>query len=248
MSYSYASNLNLRGAQRGAALTTATSSFVGVVRVDNTTLLVDANGTISVDSTALNNLSSFAVTNIAAVSSFAVTNIAAVSSFAVTNIASVSSTLYSLIFAPKTLTTKQTFLGNVTSSAVKITNALEGISVSSTVATGTINFDATQHSILYFTGAASGNWTINFRANGSNSLDSIMSVGEALTVVHMVTNTGTAFYNNVVNIDGAATTTKWQGGSAPTAGNINSVDSYSYTIVKTASATFTVFASQTRFA
>jgi hypothetical protein len=75
-----------------------------------------------------------------------------------------------------------------------------------------------------------------------------MSVGEALTVVHMVTNTGTAFYNNVVNIDGAATTTKWQGGSAPTAGNINSVDSYSYTIVKTASATFTVFASQTRFA
>jgi len=237
MSYSYVSNLNLRGAQRGAALSTATSSFVGVVRVDGNTMLVDANGTISVDSTALNNLSSFAVTNIAAVSSFAVTNIA-----------SVSSTLYSLIFAPKTLTTKQTFLGNVTSSAVKITNALEGISVSSTVATGTINFDATQHSILYFTGAASGNWTINFRANGSNSLDSIMAVGEALTVVHMVTNTGTAFYNNVVNIDGAATTTKWQGGSAPTAGNINSVDSYSYTIVKTASATFTVFASQTRFA
>jgi hypothetical protein len=237
MSYSYASNLNLRGAQRGAALTTATSSFVGVVRVDNTTLLVDANGTISVDSTALNNLSSFAVTNIAAVSSFAVTNIA-----------SVSSTLYSLIFAPKTLTTKQTFLGNVTSTSIKLVSALEGISVSSTVATGTINFDATQHSILYFTGAASGNWTINFRANGSNSLDSIMAVGEALTVVHMVTNTGTAFYNNVVNIDGAATTTKWQGGSAPTAGNINSVDSYSYTIVKTASATFTVFASQTRFA
>jgi len=237
MSYSFASNLNLKGAQRGAALSTATSSFVGVVRVDGSSMLVDANGTISVDPTALNNLSSFAVTNIAAVSSFAVTNIA-----------SVSSTLYSLIFAPTTFTTKQTFLGNVTSSAVKITNALEGISVSSTVATGTINFDVTTQSILYFTGAASGNWTINFRANGSNSLDSVMAVGEALTVVHMVTNTGTAFYNNVVNIDGAATTTKWQGGSAPTAGNINSVDSYSYTIVKTASATFTVFASQTRFA
>jgi hypothetical protein len=66
MSYSYASNLNLRGAQRGAALTTATSSFVGVVRVDNTTLLVDANGTISVDSTSTNSsiayLSSLAAT------------------------------------------------------------------------------------------------------------------------------------------------------------------------------------------
>jgi hypothetical protein len=84
MSYSYASNLNLRGAQRGAALTTATSSFVGVVRVDNTTLLVDANGTISVDSTALNNLSSFAVTNIANLSSVTTSSIAYLSSLAAT--------------------------------------------------------------------------------------------------------------------------------------------------------------------
>lgn len=58
MSYSYASNSNLRGAQRGAAQSTATSSFVGVVRVDGTTMLVDANGTISVNQTALNTLSS----------------------------------------------------------------------------------------------------------------------------------------------------------------------------------------------
>lgn len=58
MSYSYASNSNLRGAQRGAAQSTATSSFVGVVRVDGNTMLVDANGTISVDPTAVNNVSS----------------------------------------------------------------------------------------------------------------------------------------------------------------------------------------------
>jgi hypothetical protein len=241
MSYSFASNLNLKGAQRGAALSTATSSYVGVVRVDGNTMLVDANGTISVDFTSVNS-------SIANLSSVSATNIATVSSVSYSTFTTLSSNTYTNLYAPTTFTTKQTFLGNVTSSAIKLINALEGISVSSTVATGTINFDATQHSILYFTGAASGNWTINFRANGSNSLDSIMAVGEALTVVHMVTNTGTAFYNNVVNIDGAATTTKWQGGSAPTAGNINSVDSYSYTIVKTASATFTVFASQTRFA
>jgi hypothetical protein len=54
MSYSYVSNLNLRGAQRGAALSTATSSFVGVVRVDGNTMLVDASGTISVDFTSTN--------------------------------------------------------------------------------------------------------------------------------------------------------------------------------------------------
>ena len=58
MSYSYASNSNLLGAQRGAALSTATSSFVGVVRVDGNTMLVDASGTISVNQTSLNTLSS----------------------------------------------------------------------------------------------------------------------------------------------------------------------------------------------
>jgi hypothetical protein len=73
MAYSYASNSNLRGAQRGAALTTATSSFVGVVRVDGNTMLVDATGTISVDPTALNNLSSITTSSIAYLSSVAST-------------------------------------------------------------------------------------------------------------------------------------------------------------------------------
>jgi hypothetical protein len=91
MSTSFASNSNLRGAQRGAALTTATSSFVGVVRVDATTLQVDANGTISVDPTALNNLSSTTATNIANLSSTTATNIATTSSYAYTNITTLSS-------------------------------------------------------------------------------------------------------------------------------------------------------------
>jgi hypothetical protein len=91
MSTSFASNSNLRGAQRGAALTTATSSFVGVVRVDATTLQVDATGTISVDPTALNNLSSVTATNIATLSSVTATNIATTSSYAYTNITTLSS-------------------------------------------------------------------------------------------------------------------------------------------------------------
>jgi hypothetical protein len=237
MSYSYASNLNLRGAQRGAALTTATSSFVGVVRVDNTTLLVDANGTISVDSTALNNLSSFAVTNIAAVSSFAVTNIA-----------SVSSTLYSLIFAPKTLITKQTLVGSTTSIGVKLSSAIEGISVSSVASTGTINVDLTTQSTIFNTTNATGNFTINFRGNASNSLDSVLAVGESITAAFLTNNGATAYYNTSVTVDSATPTVRWQNGVTPTAGNTNSTDIYSYIILKTAAATFTVFATLTKFA
>lgn len=89
MSYTYASNSNLRGAQRGAALSTATSSFVGVVRADGTTIFVDALGTISVNPAPLNNLSSITATNIATTSSYAYTNITTLSSNTATAIQNV---------------------------------------------------------------------------------------------------------------------------------------------------------------
>jgi hypothetical protein len=56
------------------------------------------------------------------------------------------------------------------------------------------------------------------------------------------------YYNSAFQIDGASVTPEWQGGAAPTGGNINSIDVYSYTIIKTGSATFTVLAAQTQFA
>ena len=54
--------------------------------------------------------------------------------------------------------------------------------------------------------------------------------------------------NSAVTIDGTSVTPKWQGGTAPTKGNVSGIDSYTYVIVKTASATYTVLATQTQFA
>jgi hypothetical protein len=152
--------------------------------------------------------------------------------------------------APATATSftaKQTFTGSSSVISSKFVNALEGVTVSATAATGTINYDVTTQSVLYYTSNASANWTVNFRGNGSNSLDSIMATGEAITVVFLVTQNTTAYYNNAVTIDGSSVTPKYQGGSAWTSGNASSIDAYSYTIVKTGSATFTVFAAQTQF-
>ena len=88
MSLGFASNSSVRQAGRGATLGTATSSFVGVVRVDATTMIVDANGTISVDFTSVNssiaNLSSVSATNIADLSSVTTSSIAYLSSVAAT--------------------------------------------------------------------------------------------------------------------------------------------------------------------
>jgi len=149
--------------------------------------------------------------------------------------------------AANSFTAKQTFTGSSSVISSKFVNAVEGITVSATAATGTINYDATTQSILYFTTNASANWTVNFRASSGTSLNTAMSTGESITVVFLVTQGSTAYYNSAVTVDGSSFTPKWQNGSAPTAGNINSVDAYSYTIVKTGSAAFTVFASLVQF-
>jgi len=142
---------------------------------------------------------------------------------------------------------------NVLGTSPTITNPLiteirETATVSATAATGTIQFDALTQVVLYYTTASSGNFTVNFRGNSGTSLDSVMSTGQSLSATFLVTNTGTAYYNSAVTIDGNSVTPKWQGGSAPTSGNASSIDSYTYVIIKTGSATFTVLASQTKFA
>ena len=139
-------------------------------------------------------------------------------------------------------------IGRVVLGAGSIQQTTEKTTISATAASGTVNFDAITQAVLYYTTNASGNWTLNIRADGSNTLNNIMDIGETLTVAHMVTQGGTAYYNSAVQVDGSAVTPEWQGGSAPDAGNTSSVDIYSYSVVKTADATFTVFASQTQFA
>jgi hypothetical protein len=123
----------------------------------------------------------------------------------------------------------------------------EVITVSATAATGTINYDAITQGVLYYTTNASANWTLNVRGNSTTSLNSLMSVGQSLSICFLVTQGSTAYYQSALTIDGTSVTPKWQGGTAPTLGNVSGVDSYSLVIVKTASATFTVFEAQTQF-
>jgi hypothetical protein len=125
----------------------------------------------------------------------------------------------------------------------------ERTTVSATAATGTIAYDAVTQGVLYYTSNASANWTLNIRGNSGTTLSSILAVGDAITVTHLVTQGSTAYYNSAVQIDGSAVTPKYQGGTAWSAGNASSIDAYVYTVVKTAATpTYTVFASQTKFA
>jgi hypothetical protein len=124
----------------------------------------------------------------------------------------------------------------------------ETTTVSATAATGTINFDVATQSILYYTTNASANWTLNVRGSASTTLNNLMDIGQTVTITFMATQGATAYYESALTIDGSSVTPKWQSGITPNAGNANSVDAYTFAIVKTAAATFTVLASQTRYA
>jgi hypothetical protein len=139
-------------------------------------------------------------------------------------------------------------IGRVVLGAGAIQQITEKITNTATSATGTVNYDVITQAVLNYTSDATGNWTLNIRGDGSNSLNSIMDTGESLTIAHIVSQGGTAYYNSAVQVDGSSVTPKWQGGSAPSGGNTDSLDVYTYTVIKTADATFTVIASQTQFA
>ena len=137
--------------------------------------------------------------------------------------------------------------GSSSVSAFKTPNIAEVNTISATAATGTINYDVTTQSVLYYTTNASGNFTVNFRGSSGTTLNTLMQTGESISATFLVTNGATAYYNSAVQVDGSSVTPKWQGGTAPTSGNASSIDSYTYVIIKTGSATFTVLAAQTQF-
>jgi hypothetical protein len=146
-----------------------------------------------------------------------------------------------------TFTAKQSFNGATAALAASFKNAVELSTHTASAPTSTIQYDVTTQSVHYYTTSATANWTVNFRGNATTSLDTLMATYDSITVVVLATQGATAYYNSAVTIDGTSVTPKYQGGTAWTSGNASGIDAYSYTIVKTGSAAFTVFAAQTQF-
>ena len=212
----------------------------------------------------------------------------------------VAGTNYATPNAATTYTAQQTFSGSASTLAAKFANSAEVVTVNAGGASGTINYDLTTQSILYYTGNSSGVLTLNFRASSGTSLNTAMAVGDSVTGTLMITNstattvtagsfvigqtytivsvgttsftaigassntvgvqftatgvgsgTGTASYATyvlTVQVDGTTVTPKYQNGNVINTGDASAIDAFTYTIIKTASATFTVLASKTKFA
>lgn len=155
------------------------------------------------------------------------------------NSASVSGTIYGSVSGG-------TFQSASVVSAI-LTSPEETITVSATSASGLTNFDCLTQGVLYYSASATGNFTLNFRGNSTTTLNSVLSVGQSITCSFLNTSGATAYYPNAFQIDGASVTPKWTGGTAPSSGNASSIDAYTFTIIKTANATFTVLAGAVQF-
>ena len=143
-----------------------------------------------------------------------------------------------------TIATPAITSGSIADSVVK--GLEEDVNVVASAATGTINFDVATASVWYYTSDATANHTLNFRYSSGVSLNTALATGDAITLVWLNTNGATAYYPSAITIDGNAVTPKVP--AAIAAGNASSIDAYSFTIIKTASATFTVLETQTKFA
>lgn len=124
---------------------------------------------------------------------------------------------------------------------------VEKINISATALSANLNFDLLNQPILYLTSSATADSTINFRANSTVATNTFLSTGQSITVSLLVTNGVTAYKVLGVQVDGVVQIPKWAGGAAPSSGNPLSIDLYTFTIVKTAAATFTVLASQQKY-
>lgn len=135
-------------------------------------------------------------------------------------------------------------LANAINTSPCFSGPLETVSVVASAATGVLNFDAITSGVAFYTVNATGNVTLNLRGNSTTSLNTLMVVGESLTVGFLITNGATPYYVSAFQVDGSSVTPKWSGGAAPSSGNASSVDAYTFTVIKTATTpTYTVLAS-----
>lgn len=139
-------------------------------------------------------------------------------------------------------------LNSLQTQITTLTSPRETAAISATAATGTVHLNVSTASVHIYTSNSTANYTLNIRGTSSVTLNSLMAVGESITVTFEHPNGATPYYATAYTIDGNAVTPKWLGGTAPTAGNASATDVYMLQIRKTAAATFTCLASQSKFA
>ena len=100
--------------------------------------------------------------------------------------------------------------------------------------------------VHYFTTQETTTSNPNFRFSSSTLLNSVMSIGETISVTIIVKAAAGGYLPGILIDGGGVAEQWWVGGSNPSDGGSSNVDIYTYNIIKTANATFHVIANQTK--
>jgi hypothetical protein len=133
---------------------------------------------------------------------------------------------------------------------LSIIRVQETANVYATAIGGNVNIDIGNNTVYYFTSNTTANVTFNFRANGVNggNLDSLLSIGQSVSSAILLKQGATKYRANVY-IDGTLQSPYWLGNSAPGYATTQeqSIDTYSFNIIKTAANVYTILASNSNF-
>ena len=149
----------------------------------------------------------------------------------------------------KTMTWSNTTKAFTFNQGLDIKQIIETVTANATAINANTTIDVLDGAVSFYTANVATNWTLNVRANSTTRLDAVMGTNDSMTIAYLATQLGSnTFYQSAMQIDGASVTPKFQGGTAPSAGNATSIDLYAFTIIKTAANTYTVLGSQTQYA
>ena len=148
-----------------------------------------------------------------------------------------------------TITGDVTISGDVNIAGVTTLDEIkENISLSNTT-TGGIAFYAKDSSVVFFNSNQTTDRGINFTGDVNTTLNSMMGVNEVMNCVVLMKQGSTAYKISSISIDNVSITPKWLYANTNTVGyNVpNSILSYSFTIIKEATSTWTVLGSLVAF-
>ena len=131
---------------------------------------------------------------------------------------------------------------------ISLTQVFETANIFTTAVGGNVNIDLQNNTLYFFSSNTTANVTFNFRANTQNTLDSQLAIGRTVTSAILLKQGATRYRANVY-VDGVLQSPWWLGNSAPSfaTSQQESIDTYSFSILKTAANVYTILASNSNF-
>ena len=133
---------------------------------------------------------------------------------------------------------------------VSISRTLETATINSTAigGGGNSNIDVVNNTVYLFTSAATANMQFNLRANSTHTFDAVTNIGQTTSVAIAVRGQTNRYTANLM-IDSVRQTLNFSANARPQFLAISTPEYniFTYTIIKTGSATYTVFTSNSLF-